>query len=347
MSQTATSDPTAPAGEPTPRRRRRAGDEMTGRWAEILAGYRAALERADISDHARRGYANRVAGFLEWLADGTDLEVDGDPLSHPHARDFAVRDYRTWLKTIRKAPPSTVNATLTALDNFYGSHLHLGRPVIKRERLPQTAPEALTEAEQRRFIRAAARASTRDRAIGLLMLYSGVRVEEAEQLDVDDVPLSARRGKVIVRAGKGTDGGTYREVPLHRAARAATSAWLEERARLLERDHDGQDTEEPTPALFVSRLGGRLSLRSIRTVINQLGVAAGLVHDHGPAAGKSRVHPHTLRHSFATQLRRRGVDIVTIADLMGHASLDTTRTYARSSEADRAKAIEDALITDE
>jgi integrase/recombinase XerC len=71
-----------------------------------------------------------------------------------------------------------------------------------------------------------------------------------------------------------------------------------------------------------------------------------LVHDAGPNAGKPRVHPHTLRHSFGTQLLRNGVDIVIVADLMGHATLGT-RTYTRSSEADRARAIDQALISDE
>jgi integrase/recombinase XerC len=72
------------------------------------------------------------------------------------------------------------------------------------------------------------------------------------------------------------------------------------------------------------------------------------VHEPGhPDAGKSRVHPHTLRHTFGTQLLRNGVDIVVVADLMGHATLDTTRSYTRSSEADRARAIDQALIADE
>jgi hypothetical protein len=83
----------------------------------VLAGYRAALESADLSDSARRGYGSRIAGFLDWLATGPDLGVDGDPLTQPAARDYAVRDYRSWLKTVRRATPWTVNAHLTALDH--------------------------------------------------------------------------------------------------------------------------------------------------------------------------------------------------------------------------------------
>jgi integrase len=63
-------------------------------------------------------------------------------------------------------------------------------------------------------------------AIGKLLLYTGLRIEEVEALDLDDIVISARRGKVIVRDGKG---GVYRERPLHRAARTALRAWLDER----------------------------------------------------------------------------------------------------------------------
>ena len=149
--------------------------------------------------------------------------------------------------------------------------------------------------------------------------------------------MSARRGRVIVRDGKG---GVYREVPLHRAARVALRAWLDARPA-----HRG---DADTPALLLSRRGERIGVRALRYVVAELGQAAGLVVESGhPDAGASRVHPHTLRHTFATQLLRNGVDIVVVADLMGHATLDTTRAYTRSSEADRDRAIDTALIADE
>lgn len=330
-------DPAPPAADAEQRSARRAGASLTGRPAEVLADYRDALTTAPLSEHARRGYASRVAGFLDWLATGPDRAPAGDPLSEPPARDYAVRDYRRWLKTDRKATPWTINAHLTALDHFYSHHLGLGAPVITRERITPTAPQALDEDEQRRFVRAANRCgSTRNTAIALLLLYTGLRVEEAETLNVDDVPISTRRGKVIVRDGKGH---VYREVPLHRSARTAIRAWLDQRST-----HRGA---EQTPALFLSRRGDRLRIRAIRYIIAEIGLAAALVHDSGPATDTSRVHPHTLRHSFATQLLRKGTDIVLVADLMGHATVNTTRSYTRSSETDRAHAIEQALITDE
>jgi site-specific recombinase XerD len=318
--------------------RPRAGASLTERLATTLSDYRAELERADLSAAARRAYASRVAGYLDWLDTGPDLAADGDPLSEPAMRDYAVRDYRSWLKTVRRAPPTTVNAHLTALDHFYAYHLGIGAPTIKRERATRTAPESLEPAETRRYIRACGRSgSPRNEAIGTLFLYSGLRVEEVEALDLDDIVLSARRGKVIVRDGKG---GVFREVPLHRAARTALRAWLDIRV--------DQPGAEETTALLLSRRGQRLRERALRYVVAELGRDAGLVHDPGhPQAGKSRVHPHTLRHTFATMLLRNGVDIVIVADLMGHAQLDTTRIYTASSDADRAHAVETGLIVDE
>jgi site-specific recombinase XerD len=328
-------DPASSAG---PRADRRAAVALSVGLARVLSGYRAALAEADLSLNTRRSYASRVAGFLDWLDTGPDLGAEGDPLAQPEARNYAVRDYRAWLKTVRKATPWTINAHLTALDHFYGHHLGLGAPVVTRERVQQSAPEALDEPEQRRFIRAAGRCgSTRNAAIGLLLLYTGLRVEEVEALDVGDVPMSARRGKVIVRDGKG---GVYREVPLHHAARVALRAWRDERPT-----HRGADESR---TLFLSRRGERMRVRALRYVVAELGVTARLVHEPGhPEAGKSKVHPHTLRHTFGTQLLRKGVDIVIVADLMGHATLDTTRSYTRSSESDRARAIEQALLADE
>jgi integrase/recombinase XerC len=240
---------------------------------------------------------------------------------------------------VKRSRPNTINAALTALDHFYAHHLGLGRPAARREKPPTTAPEALDEDEQRRFLRAVQRhPSIRDSAIALVLLHAGLRADELAQLDFGDVPISTRRGKVIVWAGKGRDGGTYREVPLHRIARDALRKWLDERP-----NWPGADGT----ALWLNRRGGRLSVRSINGIVREIALTAGLVHDSGPDAGKARVHPHTLRHTFGTQLIRNGVDVVTVADLMGHAKLDSTRIYTRSSAADRARAIDTALITDE
>jgi integrase/recombinase XerC len=139
---------------------------------------------------------------------------------------------------------------------------------------------------------------------------------------VDDVRISARKGVVIVRSGKGD---TYREVPLNAQVRTALNAWLGERGDRY------PDTDEP--ALFVNRWGHRLSARSISTVIRKLGEEASLT-----------LSPHILRHTCLTNLVRKGHDLVLVAEIAGHKRLETTRRYSLPSEADRAAAMDDIQV---
>lgn len=85
-----------------------------------------------------------------------------------------------------------MNLALAALDSFY-THLGLGRPVVRREELPARAPKALPEEQQRRLLRMAERTSARDRAIVVVLLYTGLRLVELVALDVDDVKVSGRK----------------------------------------------------------------------------------------------------------------------------------------------------------
>lgn len=291
------------------------------RLEAVLVGYEAALAANDslLAANTARAYRSRVAGYLAWLA---DADVDGDPLIDAHARNHAVRDYRSWLKTSRCRKPATVNAALTALDHFY-DHLGLGHAVARREDLPVAAPRALDETGQRRFLRTVERlGSARDRAICSTLFYTGIRVAELVALDREDVQITARKGRLVVRAGKGD---RYREIPLHAESRASLRACRDERAAWP----DG----EATSALFVNRYGRRLSARSVDELITRIGRDAGLGGD-GEA-----LTPHVLRHTFGTRLLRGGADVVLVAELMGHARLDTTRRYTLPTAADRERAI--------
>ena len=144
--------------------------------------------------------AHQVRRYLVWL--GARSPVDGDPLAETDARDWAVRDYKRHLKAVERWKPASVNLALAALDSFY-TQLGLGRPIVRREELSRSAPRAITEEQQRRLLRMAERAPARDRAIVVLLLYTGLRLAELVALDVDDVRVSARKGLVIVRSGKG------------------------------------------------------------------------------------------------------------------------------------------------
>jgi site-specific recombinase XerD len=255
-----------------------------------------------------------------------------DPLGDIHGRDFAVRVYNTHLKTVLKRSAHTVNAHIAALDHFY-DHLGLGAVRVRRDRPPKRASRALDAKEQKRFLRAVERRpNARDRAIGRLLFYGGVRISELVALDVEDVPLSARKGRVLVRSGEGE---ISREIPLtDPTARQAMTAWKKERAIWLGAE---------TPALFLNRRGGRLTARAVDQFLDELAIEAGLVDENG----RPNISAHTLRHTFATHLLRDGgVDIVVVAELLGHARLDTTRLYTLPNNADLESAVA-KLLTDQ
>ena len=139
------------------------------------------------------------------------------------------------------------------------------------------------------------------------------------------MPLSARKGRVIVRAGKG---GDSRVIPLVDAsARKAVAEWKAERA--------GWRGAADTPALFLNRRGGRLSARSVDQLVDELAADADLVDD----TGKPAVSAHELRHTFGTNLLRSGSDVGVVAELMGHHTLATTQLYTQPTEADVEAAV--------
>ena len=176
----------------------------------VTAGYQLWLVRQPLSPNTRRTYLGRVRQYCAYLrASGNDY---GNPLSDLHARDYAIRDFKSHLKKSRKAKPATINLTLAAPDNLY-LFLGLGRPNVRREDLPKEAPRALEPEEQKRFMRAVERCtSIRDRAIALLLFYTALRVGECASLDTNDIALSARKGKVTVRAGRFTSMGHGRRL---------------------------------------------------------------------------------------------------------------------------------------
>ena len=141
-------------------------------------------------------------------------------------------------------------------------------------------------------------------------------MSEVAGLDVDDVALSARKGAVRVRHGKGAAG---RSVPLNTETRALLAQWIQERGGAA------------TPALFVAagRCGEHLTSRSLDRIVRSVGAAAGV-----------SLSPHVLRHTFVTRLVRSGIDILLVAELAGRRSLETTRRYSLPTAGDRAAAVE-------
>lgn len=220
------------------------------------------------------------------------------------------------------ASTASVVRQLSCLRQFFAWAVREGRighdPMLDLEapRRPPSLPGALT-ARQIEALLAAPRLDTplglRDRAILELLYASGMRVSELAFLPLARVNL--RQGVVRV-AGKG---GRERLVPVGESAMEALERWLPVRRKLRPQGE----------WLFVSRNGRQLSRQAIWVRIRKLALAAGI---------REPVHPHRLRHSFATHLLDNGADLRVVQMLLGHADLATTQIYTHVSRA-RLKAL--------
>ncbi len=278
------------------------------------------LERQPLAQRTKSEYRRNVRVFLDWLAASGGAGWHADPLGDRLARDHAARDFRRWLKIERRAAASTVNLALASLDALYRQR-GLGTPNVRREKPLRAAPRALEQDDQRQLLRACERASARDRALVVLMLFTALRLSESVALNLADVQVTARKGRVVVRSGKGD---LLREVPLNPLVRQVLDEWLTERTAIA---------PPGERAVFLSRAGARLSLRAADSVVRKVAGMAGL-----------ELSAHVLRHTCLTGLVRRGTDLVTVAELAGHSRVETTRRYSLPSEADRQQAVDDLQI---
>ena len=143
----------------------------------------------------------------------------------------------------------------------------------------------------------------RDRAMFELFYSSGLRLSELTGMDCLDIKLDERQARVL---GKGN---RERELPVGKKAVAALNAWLKIRPALAEVDES---------ALFVSRFGTRITQRAVQQRLEQLAVKQGL---------PLHLHPHMLRHAFASHMLESSGDLRAVQELLGHADISTTQIY--------------------
>lgn len=293
----------------------------------LAVDYLTWIERGGLSAHTKRAYPRAVADFLDWL--GRHPE-HADALSDPHARDYAVRDYKrdrlTGKANGRKMAPKTVQLDMTALQSFF-SWRGQGRPDVKQVRIPKAEPRCLSGDETRAVLRAAERRGRRDLALVHTTLRTGVRLAELTALDLDDIELHARSGWLHVRSGKGDK---PRTVPVPIDTRQALEHWL-----AIRRDAAGAEL----PALWLSNLGRRMSDSTIDRVFDEVGKTA-RVRD-GDHERPVPLSAHILRHTCTADLLRGGVDPVTVANMLGHSDTKTiTGVYGLATRSVMAEAVE-------
>ena len=280
---------------------------LIGRYLEHLEDERM------VSSHTLRAYGSDLDRFVHFLArDFLDNNIDQ---IHPQDIDpLAVRSFIAALAKdgVGKRSQARCLSALRGLFRFACREGTLGsNPAssVRSPKQPTRLPRHLRPGEVETLLDAARGddpLSRRDLALLEVLYASGLRVGELTGLDWNDLDLEARTLRVLGKGGK------ERMVPFGKPAAAALQDWLEVWDG-IRRGSPG--AEEP---VFLNYRGGRLSARSVRRILDR--------HVDG-AALAAGVHPHTLRHTFATHLLEGGADLRTIQELLGHSSLSTTQRY--------------------
>ncbi len=241
--------------------------------------------------------------------------------------DATTDELEHWVAGMRAdgLAASTIARRLAAARTFFRHQVLLGArtdnpaAALKPPRRQRSLPRTLSPAETERLIEAAngtAPRPMRDRALVELLYGAGLRVSEALGLQKASVDIDERIVRVLGKGGK------ERIVPLGRPAADAVRRYLALGRPHLDRRH--------RPDLFLNARGGALTRAGAFLVLRRLAEKAGLE--------PGRVHPHLLRHSFATHLLEGGADLRSVQEMLGHADLATTERYTHVTDRRRRDA---------
>jgi integrase/recombinase XerC len=254
------------------------------------------------SAHTRAAYRRDLQRLIYFrieygIADWRDLNAQSMRMlvAAEHRRGLSGRSLQRLLSSIRGFLGYLVRE---------GQLKHNVAELVQAPKTARPLPKVLDVDETARLVAIQGDdiAAVRDRTL-LEVLYScGLRVSELVGLNLIDIDLAAAQLKVL---GKGRK---QRVVPIGRYAREALRQWLGLRATWA---HDEQ-------ALFISQRGSRLSTRAVQERVRQLALRQGLA---------THVHPHMLRHSFASHLLESSGDLRAVQELLGHADISTTQVY--------------------
>ncbi|MFH1069234.1 MAG: site-specific tyrosine recombinase XerD [Candidatus Glassbacteria bacterium] len=286
--------------------------------AGISAGFRLeqfedylVFERS-LAGNTVESYAGDVAAFVADAAAGGSASPE-------LIRRAGIADYLNRLAEIGLAP-SSLARRLSSLRLYFrflageGAVPSDPTDAIELPRLVRRLPGVLSLEEIEAMIGAvddASRGGLRDRALIEMLYGTGMRVSELTGLCLED--LRPQEGLVVV-FGKGSK---ERVVPLGELALEAVSRYLEKERPLLDRKGRGGST------VFLNlRDGAPLSRMGVWKILRRLAALAGV---------ESRVHPHVLRHSFATHLVENGADLRAVQEMLGHADIATTKIYSHLS----------------
>lgn len=276
------------------------------------------------SPYTLRNYSAALQGFVEFMKESGISSYD-------QADRHVLRDYMARL-TEKGLAKTTIALKLSAVRSFYRYLVREGilatNPIGRASspKLDKRIPSFLTQPEMLRLfdvvnsqkprrssdtaIKLFNVCKLRDQAMLELLYASGLRVSELVKLDLEHLNLDSREIRVWGKGSK--ERMTLMGEP---ATRVLADYLSQSRPALL--------GEKKTDAVFLNRYGGRLTARAVQRMLTRYAKIAGI---------DKRVHPHVLRHTFATHLLDGGADLRVVQELLGHASLSTTQTYTHISK---------------
>lgn len=294
-------------------------------WADAFAGH---LREGGKSERTVAAYLQDLRSFAAWFA-----QANGEEFSPELITSFDLRAYRKHALEERKLKPATWNRWKAGLAALCRWSVEIGwlnydpSIDIKPARQAELPPRWLDRQNANRLMRQAERLvnaaqtghakaqALRDRALLAVLLYAGLRESEAVALDIVDLDIGERKGRLRVHMGKGDK---YREVPLSKEARLALSTWIAERGGW-------------SGPLFTSKQGGqRLGARAVNHRVAEIGRLAGI----------DGLSPHDLRHTCAKRMLDGGTPLTVVQRILGHRRLATTARYVKPGWDDLEDAVE-------
>ena len=272
------------------------------------------------SSHTIRAYERAAKGISEIVLPGEESSLRSNflKLSVEEAHNLLDPDtgrIDSWISTLDALSPSSVNARMAAATHLLRWFGHTMPEWIRRPNRRRPLPKTLNKREISRFkLTVSEFKDPIVKPLTTMMLETGVRVSEICNMDVDDVDLDDL--SALILGGKGEKDRTVLFTDL---TAEGIQEWMVERGMRAEKQ-----IKEERQALFLTKNGHRITPRWVQKLMDRIADRAEIK--------RSRLTPHTLRHTFASGLLERGADLVTIQRLLGHASIATTRVYLEISD---------------